>query len=74
MGRFDIQSGAQGMANQIEGLGFPAVIVPRRNPKGDFFVVLSGPFSPSKASAVLDELHAAGFVDVHVIKNLTLNQ
>ena len=25
-------------------------------------------------SAVLDELHAAGFVDVHVIKNLTLNQ
>jgi serine/threonine protein kinase len=72
--RFDLQSGAQGMANEIEGLGLPAIIVPRHNPKGDFFVVLSGPFSPSKASAALDELQAEGFANLHVIKNLTLSQ
>jgi serine/threonine protein kinase len=74
IGRFDLQSAAQEMVNEIEGLGFPAVIVPRHNPKGDFFVVLSGPFSALKAPAALNELQTEGFANIHLIKNLTLNQ
>lgn len=72
--RFEIQTQAQEMVNEIKDLGFPAVIVPRHNPKGDFFVVLSGPFNSSTASTALSELQTQGFANTHLIKNLTLNQ
>jgi cell division septation protein DedD len=74
IGRFELEKDAQEMVNEIKDLGLPAVIVPRRNPKDDFFVVLSGPFSSSKASDTLSELQAQGFANAHLIKNLTVNQ
>jgi serine/threonine protein kinase len=74
MGRFQREDRAQETAKKIESLGLPAVIVPRHNPTGDFFVLLSGPFAPQAVSAAMDQLQGQGFANIHVIRNLRLNQ
>ena len=61
-------------AKKIEDSGLPSTVVPRRNPNGEFFVVLSGPFGSQKASAVMGQLESLGFANIHPIKNLILNQ
>jgi cell division septation protein DedD len=74
IGRFMREDRAQDSAKKIEDAGFPSVVVPRRNPNGEFFVVLSGPFGAKKASDAMGQLESLGFTNIHPIKNLILDQ
>ncbi|MGD0962582.1 MAG: protein kinase [Candidatus Acidiferrales bacterium] len=74
IGRFQLQDSAQDAARKIEDLGLPTIVVPRRNPNGEFFVLLSGPFGPQKAPDVMQQLESQGFTNIHAIKNLNLPQ
>jgi len=74
IGRFMREDHAQDSAKKIEDAGFPSVVVPRRNPNGEFFVVLSGPFGAKKASDAMGQLESLGFTNIHPIKNLILDQ
>jgi len=65
---------AQETAKKIEDLGLPAAVVPRRNPNGEFFVVLCGPVAPNKIPDVLPQLESLGFSDIRQIRNLILDQ
>jgi hypothetical protein len=72
IGRFTDEEPAREAASKIEGLSLPALVVPRRNPNGEFFVVLAGPFNPSLVPDILPQLGAEGFTNVRAIKNLNL--
>jgi hypothetical protein len=72
IGRFQLQDRAQETARKIQDLGLPTVVVPRRNPNGEFYVVLSGPFGPKKFPDVMQQLESLGFTNIHPIKNLNL--
>jgi serine/threonine-protein kinase len=74
IGRFMREDRAQDSAKKIEDAGLPSVVVPRRNPNGEFFVVLSGPFGAKKASDAMGQLESLGFTNIHPIKNLILDQ
>ncbi len=74
IGRFMREDRAQDSAKKIEDAGLPSVVVPRRNPNGEFFVVLSGPFGAKKASDAMGQLESLGFANIHPIKNLILDQ
>jgi len=74
IGRFMREDRAQDSAKKIEDAGLPSVVVPRRNPNGEFFVVLSGPFGAKKASDAMGQLEGLGFTNIHPIKNLILDQ
>ncbi len=65
---------AHDSAKKIEDAGLPSVVVPRRNPTGEFFVVLSGPFGAKQASDAMGQLESLGFTNIHPIKNLILDQ
>ena len=67
-GRYMNQDRAQSAAKKLENLGLPAVVVPRNNFQGQFYVVLIGPFGPDKASSVMDQLKALGLANVHTVK------
>jgi cell division septation protein DedD len=67
-GRYMNQDRAQSAAKKMEGLGLPAVVVPRNNFQGQFYIVLIGPFGPNKASNVMDQLKALGLANVHTMK------
>ena len=69
IGRFQRQDRAQAAAKKIEDMGLPVVTVPRRNPSGEFFVVLSGPFPAKKVSDVMQQLQQHGFTNIHPIRN-----
>jgi len=73
VGRFQREDRAQDTAKRIEDLGYPVVVVPRHNPTGQFFVVLSGPLGEKRAEDVLQQLQQQGFDNLHLIKNLKLN-
>jgi serine/threonine protein kinase len=74
MGRFAMEYRARETAKKIEDLGLPAAVVPRRNPNGEFFVVLCGPVAPNKIPDVLPQLESQGFSDIRQIRNLILDQ
>jgi cell division septation protein DedD len=74
IGRFMREDRAQDSAKKIEDAGLPSMVVPRRNPNGEFFVVLSGPFGAKKASDAMGQLESLGFANIHPIKNLILDQ
>ena len=74
IGRFAMEDRAREAAKKIEDLGLPAAVVPRRNPNGEFFVVLSGPFAPKKIPDVMPQLESQGFSDIRQIRNLILDQ
>jgi serine/threonine-protein kinase len=74
IGRFAMEYRARETAKKIEDLGLPAAVVPRRNPNGEFFVVLCGPFAPKKIPDVLPQLESQGFSDIRQIRNLILDQ
>jgi cell division septation protein DedD len=67
-GRYMNQDRAQSAAKKLENLGLPAVVVPRNNFQGQFYVVLIGPFGPDRASSVMDQLKALGLANVHTVK------
>ena len=69
VGRFERQDPAQNAATKIEGLGLPVTVVPRHNDKGDFFVVVTGPFGAKRIPSVISWLDAQGFHSVRQIPN-----
>jgi len=76
VGRFEREDRAQTTAKKIEDLGLPVVVIPRHNDKGQFFVVLTGPFGEKRVPSVLQWLQTQGFPDVREVKAPTgaLNQ
>ncbi len=74
IGRFQQEDLAQGAAKNIEGLGLHAVVVARRNPSGEFFVLLAGPFASKDVADGMQQLKNHGFADLYPIKNLILDQ
>jgi hypothetical protein len=74
VGRFQQEEGAQEAAKKIEDLGLPTMVVPRRNPNGEVFVVLSGPYGPKKAPDAMQQLESLGFANIRAIRNLNLPQ
>lgn len=74
IGRFEEESLARESAVRIEQLGLPAVIVPKHSHSSAFFVLLSGPFHPDKLEESTQELEHNGFADIHLIKNLTIDE
>ncbi len=69
VGRFEREDRAQSQAKQIEDLGLPVAVVPRRNMQGKFFVVLAGPFGPEQAGSVLEWIHEQGVSGARLVKN-----
>ncbi|HKV03669.1 MAG TPA: protein kinase [Candidatus Acidoferrales bacterium] len=74
IGRFEREDRAQITAKKIEDLGLPVVVIPRHNDKGEFFVVLTGPFGPERVESAMDWLKAQGFPNVRLVKNPLGNQ
>jgi hypothetical protein len=74
IGRFQQEDSAQEAAKRIDDLGLPTMVVPRRNPNGEVFVVLSGPYGPKKAPDVMQQLESLGFANIRAIRNLNLPQ
>ena len=74
VGRFEFEERARIAAQKIKGLGLPAVVVPRRNQKGErFFVVLTGPFDADRVQSTKEWLQTQGFEDVQQMKLPTAN-
>jgi len=68
VGRYERKEGAEDAAKQIEDLGLPALVVPRRGLFEQFYIVLSGPFEDKRLSSVTEWLREQGFRDVHEFK------
>jgi tRNA A-37 threonylcarbamoyl transferase component Bud32 len=73
VGRFTAEQDAQDSARRIGDEGLPSAVVPRRNPSGEFFVVLAGPLTATQVGDVREQLESLGFANVHAIKNLVLD-
>lgn len=69
VGRFEREDRAQSSAKKIEDLGLPALVMPKHNDQGEFFVVLTGPFAGKRVPSVLEWLQAQGFAGAREIKN-----
>jgi serine/threonine protein kinase len=65
--RYEVEERAQAAARKIESLGLPAMVVPRHNEKGDFWVVLTGPFGAKRVPSVIDWLETQGFPNVRQV-------
>jgi hypothetical protein len=74
IGRYQREDRAQQTSKKIEDLALPAVVIPRHNAIGEFFIVLSGPFASKKATDVMRQLQAQGFTNLHEIKSPNINQ
>jgi serine/threonine protein kinase len=69
VGRFGQEDRAQNTARKIENLGLPVAVIPRHSARGEFFVVLTGPFGPERVTSVMGWLQSQGFSGVRVVKN-----
>jgi hypothetical protein len=67
VGRFEVEDRAHGTAKKIEDLGLPTTIIPRHTDKGDFFVVVTGPFAEKRMPSVLQWLQTQGFANARPI-------
>jgi len=74
VGRFAQEDNAQKSAKKLEDLGLPATVIPRRGPKGAFYVVFTGPFGQRRVPSVTQWLETQGFSDVHPITLPGANQ
>ena len=73
--RYQREDRAQTAAKKIEGLGLPALVLPREAPNdSNVFVVVSGPFVPKKLKEALAQLQAAGFTSIRTVKYSFVNQ
>jgi serine/threonine protein kinase len=73
VGRFRQEDSAQYTAKKIEDLGLPVAVIPRHSLRGEFFVVLTGPFGPERVASVMGWLKAQGFSNVRLVKNPLAN-
>jgi len=69
IGRFQKEDGAQKAAKKLEDLGQPAVVLPRHNDDGEFFVVFTGPFPGSRVPSVTQWLESQGFRNVRPVRS-----
>jgi len=69
VGRFEREDRAQGAARKIEGLGLPVTVIPRQNDKGNFYVVVTGPFGAKRIPSVIEWLQTQGFPNVRQVPN-----
>jgi len=69
VGRFERDDRAQNAAQRIENNGLPVVVMPRRNQQNgqQFFVVFTGPFAPTRARNVMQQLQGQGFSNLHPV-------
>ena len=74
VGRYAQEDNAQKSAKKLEDLGLPATVIPRRGPKGAFYVVFTGPFGQKRVPSVTQWLETQGFSDVHPITLPGANQ
>jgi len=68
VGRYDRKQRADDAAKQIEDLGLPALVVPRRGLFEEFYIVLSGPYEEKRLSSVSEWLREQGFREVREFK------
>jgi SPOR domain len=68
VGRFTQATSAQDTAKKVEALGLPATVETRNSAEGQFYVVVSGPYSADRKTSSLDYLKAQGFSSVAWIK------
>jgi serine/threonine protein kinase len=69
VGRFRQEDSAQYRAKKIEDLGLPVAVIPRHTARGEFYVVLTGPFGPERVASVMEWLKTQGFSNVRLVKN-----
>jgi serine/threonine protein kinase len=74
VGRYEREDRAQDASRKIQGLGLPAVVVPRHIAQGQFYVVFTGPVSPEKIPSEIDWLKTQGFANVREVKALGVGQ
>ena len=74
VGRFEREDRAQNSAKKIEDLGLPAVVIPRHNDQGEFFVVLTGPFAGKRLQNVLQQIQTQGFPNARIVRGPGGNQ
>jgi serine/threonine protein kinase len=74
VGRFQKEDRAQNTMKRLEDLQLPAMVVPRKGPQGDFYIVLTGPFPKQKAANVKQRLESQGFENTHFFTLPATNQ
>ena len=74
VGRYEREDRAQDASRKIQGLGLPSVVVPRRGPEGQGYIVFTGPFTPDRLPSVIDWLKTQGFPFVREVKAMTASQ
>ncbi len=68
VGRYQAADKAQQVVKKIKGFGLPVAAIPRTGPTGQFWVVVTGPFTPKRVSDVTQWLEAQGYLNVHEFK------
>lgn len=69
IGRYEREDRAQSTAKRIEDLGLTVAVIPRHEPSGEFFIVVTGPFGPERVESTMDWLRSQGFNNVRLVKN-----
>jgi serine/threonine protein kinase len=70
VGRYERRDRADAAAKEIQDLGLPATVVPRDGSRGQFFVVLTGPFTGKKLTDTTALLQADGFANARPVQSL----
>jgi len=73
VGRYERRDRADAAAKEIRDLGLSAVVVPRDGARGQFFVVLTGPFTGKKLTDTTALLQADGFANARPVQSMEGN-
>jgi len=73
VGRFEHRDRADAAAKEIRDLGLSAIVVPRDGSRGQFFVVLTGPFTGKKLTDTTALLQADGFANARPVQSMEGN-
>jgi len=68
VGRYQREDKANDVVKKIKGFGLPVAAIPRTGVAGQFWIVVTGPFTPKRLSDVMQWLEAQGYRDVHEFK------
>jgi hypothetical protein len=73
VGRYERRDRADAAAKEIRDLGLSAIVVPRDGTRGQFFVVLTGPFTGKKLTDTTALLQADGFANARPVQSMEEN-
>jgi len=73
VGRYERRDRADAAAREIQDLGLSASVVPRDGARGQFFVVLTGPYAGKKLSDTTALLQADGFANARPVQSMEGN-